>query len=515
MRIRNIMTGEKHFGNALRKCFAACLAAALAISLPGTATVALADDDASKGSNSTATVTLAPADGAKWSGNGGKASFTIKPTGWKSVYVKPTDKTRYYISGVTANPAGNASVKYSATTGEVFVENVTGDVTLTPQVEEKAIPSSLAVTGVEFNRDGIYDESNAAVQVTFSVKVEDQFGNPVPDVTVYSKDDESEVSYTQARKSSAEGIATFKHVYGVERYEGTADYNAVFSLSSKFAEGDAVAEQDIHLVLNRKRDLVLYTDQIVGTVPGTHDGKVIGVPDGYEIWTGEVHQGALVVGSGTWVGPTDGAFTGLSVGQHLIRFGERVDASTNTFYFASDPADFFVPRGVQAVNDDEAADTEEEPAAAKGQEPAGNQENAEGTIAPTTKPAKTPTEPTTGTKPNKAASNTVPATNAKKATQPTAQKTEGANSASSSANATEGLPSNQSGIVPASKTTSTTIADNKTPAAAAPSAESPNNEPSGNGDNGGIPLWPLIPIVLVVLSGAIAYAVKQAKSTKA
>lgn len=475
------------------KCIAACLVAVLAISLPGTAAVAFADDSAQP-----ATVTLAAADGAKWSGNGGKASFTIKPTGWKSVYLKPTDSTRYYISGVTASPAGNASVSYNERTGEVFVENVTGDVTLAPKVTEKAVPSSLAVSGVQFHEGGNYDESNAAVQVTFSVEVKDQFGKPVPGVTVYSKDDESEVSYTQARTSSAEGIAVFKHVYGVERYEGTADYNAVFSLSSKFAADEAAAEQDVHLVLNRKRDLVLYTDQITGTVPGTNDGKVVGVPDGYEIWTGEVHQGALVIGSGTWIGPTNGAFTGLSVGQHLIRFGERADASTNTFYFASDPADFFVPRGVQAADDDLPATVKEEPKDARLQDNAGIDV-----------PASTPEKATGGAsagKSRRAAGNAVPAASTGKTPVDPTQKTSGIEGPASSQNTA--APASKA---PASKTPSASIADNETPAAAAPSVESPDSEPH----DGGIPLWPLALVALAVVAGAVAYAVKQAKNANA
>ena len=62
------------------------------------------------------TVTLSQKEGAKWSGNGGKDSFTVKSTASKSVYVKPTDTERYYISGVSVQPEHNADISYSEST---------------------------------------------------------------------------------------------------------------------------------------------------------------------------------------------------------------------------------------------------------------------------------------------------------------------------------------------------------------------------------------------------------------
>ena len=109
------------------------------------------------------------------------------------------------------------------------------------------------------------------------------------------------------------------------------------------------AQQDIHLVLQRKADLELYQNQIIGTTPGENNGRVIDVPGNYEIWTGEVHQGAIVIGSGEWQRALNGEFTGLSAGQHILRAGESVNEATHTFYFASDYADFFVPRGLWKV----------------------------------------------------------------------------------------------------------------------------------------------------------------------
>ena len=295
------------------------------------------------------TVTLSQPEGVQWSGNGGKDSFSIKSTASKSVYSKPTDTERYYISGVTAQPEGNAVISFSESTGEVFVKNVTGDVTLVPQVVEKSVPASLTIAGVQFHQNGIYSEENPSIQTTFTVNVRDQFDQPIPGVKLCFKDDESEASFTQSRQTDSEGIASFTFSYDIPEGTAAADYHALFSTGSGFAEGDITAQQDIHLVLQRKADLVLYQNQIIGTTPGENNGRVIDVPDNYEIWTGEVHQGALVIGSGQWIRPSNGAFTGLSSGQHILRAGESVDEATHTFRFASDYADFFVPRGLWSV----------------------------------------------------------------------------------------------------------------------------------------------------------------------
>ena len=295
------------------------------------------------------TVTLSQKEGAKWSGNSGNESFSIKPTASRSVYVKPTDTKRYYISGVSVRPEQNAEISFYESTGEVFLRNVTGDVSLIPQVVEKSVPTTLAVTGVQFHQNGIYSEENPSIQTTLTVAVRDQFGRPVPGARIYFKDDESEVSFVQSRETNSEGDVSFRYSYGIEEGNTTADYNAVFSTGSGFAAGEVTAQQDIHLVLQRKADLILYQNQIIGTTPGEKNGRVIDVPDNYEIWTGEVHQGAIVIGSGKWQRARNGEFTGLSAGQHILRAGEWVNEAAHTFYFASDYADFFVPRGLWKV----------------------------------------------------------------------------------------------------------------------------------------------------------------------
>jgi len=135
--------------------------------------------------------------------------------------------------------------------------------------------------------------------------------------------------------------------------ETQGDYTAVFATSSSFDENDILASKEIHLVLQLKKDLVLYEDQIIATTPGESDGKVINAPDNYELWSGEVAQGALVIGSGEWINSETGEYTGLSAGQHAIRAGEYLDKETNPFYFASDYDVFEVPRGFYTITADE------------------------------------------------------------------------------------------------------------------------------------------------------------------
>lgn len=286
----------------------------------------------------------------------GKSEVEVKKNADLSLYIKPVNKDTHYIdvNSIGIEPAGNVSAHtYDSSTGELFIENITGNITVSARSVEKQIATKIDAEGVVFNSNGIYDETNPAIQTKLSVKVTDKNGDPVPKTRVYFKADESEVSSVQNRETDENGIAVFTHTFEINRGNGAtrADYKPVFALDSKF-EGIKTDTQ-VHLVLQLKNDLELYTDQIIGTKPGEDDGKVTGVPDNYEIWTGEVHQGALVVGSGKWAGPVNGEFTGLSAGQHALRAGARVDESTNTYYFASDYADFFVPRGVWNITVDE------------------------------------------------------------------------------------------------------------------------------------------------------------------
>ena len=296
-------------------------------------------------------------DAVSWS----KTEVTLKQGLSDSIRVSATDDL-HYITNVYAVPADAAQVSFYSNTGEVSVSNLNGNLTLYAEVAEKPVATNVEVLSVSFNENGIYSEENPAVQTQIEVKVTDQFGNPVPKEAVYFKPDESEVSFSQKRETDESGIAVFKYSFGINVENGGVkeSYKPLFSLNDSF---ENAASTEINLVLQKKKDLVLYEDQLVGSKPEEKTGKVTGVPEGYEIWTGEVHQGALVVGSGEWVKAVNGEFTGLSSGQQLLRAGEKIEKDTNTFYFASNYADFFIPRieyGKNEVKEEVKEETKEE-----------------------------------------------------------------------------------------------------------------------------------------------------------
>ncbi|MBP5152900.1 MAG: hypothetical protein ILP13_08320, partial [Lachnospiraceae bacterium] len=321
-----------------------------------------------------------------------------------SVYVRPAEE--YYISRVYALPEGNADVSWYESTNEVFVSNITGNITLYAEATAKNAPAKIEITGVSFNENGIYSEENPYIQTEITVKLTDRDGNPVPETDVYFKTDKTEVSYIR-KTTDKDGVAVLKNPYGiaVERGDLSASYSPIVSADGNFET--LTVETEVNLVLQQKKNLELYEDQITGSRPEYKEGSVKNVPDGYEIWTGEVHDAVIVLYTGTWEGPVDGEFTGLSSGWQLLRFGEKVDAETNTFWFASDHEPFYVPRIEHAViaDDEEPTDTvddnntpaddqggstvpSEEPAApAQNNEPAASQGGTDNT------PAVTPAAP--------------------------------------------------------------------------------------------------------------------------
>lgn len=268
-------------------------------------------------------------------------------------FLKAVDTEKYHITGVLAEPAENADVSYYASTGEVSVSNIKGSVSIKALYEKKSVPSKIELKSVNPGKDGLYSEQNAAIQFTIAVVVTDEDGNAVPDTKVYFKSDKKDVSYTSASNTDGNGIAEIKYSYGVNEGKDKADFESIFSFTADFAKTELTVP--VHLVVQKKADLVLYENQIFGAFPEEKNGKVTGVPEGYEIWTGDVHQGALVTGSGSWEKATNGEFTGLSSGQHVLRAGEIFDDTTNTFYFASNYADFFVPRANRTLTVDETA----------------------------------------------------------------------------------------------------------------------------------------------------------------
>ena len=266
-------------------------------------------------------------------------------------YAVPVDSEKYYIENVIAVPAENAAISFYPATGETDITNVTGDVLLKAVVIEKSVPTTVEIVDTYVFEDAIYSEENPAIRFFFEIKVLDQNNEVIPGATVYFKDDISEVSYTKKLETDANGQASLFYAYGIPEGASTADYKAVFAFDNEFSKG--VIEKELYLVLQLKKDLVLTTDQITGTEPGKTDGKVTDVPDGYEIWTGEVHDDAIVVGSGIWAPPVDNAFTGLSVGQHLIRFAQRYDRESATVYLHSDYDYFDIPRLTESTPEEE------------------------------------------------------------------------------------------------------------------------------------------------------------------
>ena len=213
-----------------------------------------------------------------------------------------------------------------------------------PETPEEKVPVKIEVIKTSFNQNPIYSEDNAYIQTTISVKVTDANGEAIADAKVYFKSDRSEKSFTLNRKTDESGIAEFRHSYGLiyEIRETEASFNPVFAFDSKFEEG--VAETKLNLVLQQKKDLVLYTNQISGSKPEERKGKVTGLSDDYEIWGGDVHEYAIVLNSGEWIKPINGEVSGLRSGTNLIRFAAKVDEATNTYYFHSDYDYFEIPR---------------------------------------------------------------------------------------------------------------------------------------------------------------------------
>ena len=297
--------------------------------------------------NDAYTVTLTPDARVTWSRNG-ETKLRYGTDG--SVYLRSADADRFFIEGVTVSPEGRADVVYFAT-GEVLIRNLLSDIVLTAVVTEKQIPQTLEAA-YEFVTGGNYSETNPAVKVRFSVTARDALGVPVPGVKIWFKEDVSGVSYTQARQTDSDGAAVFTETFLPDTGAASSFFIPVFSLTQDFS--GVTLERPLAFVPQRSGDLVLYENQIIAATPGESNGKVIGLPETYELYTGEIHQGAIVYG-GEWIKAENGEIGGLSAGQHALRAGERADYETDTFYLKSDYAVFTVPRGQWVVTVDAAA----------------------------------------------------------------------------------------------------------------------------------------------------------------
>jgi hypothetical protein len=281
------------------------------------------------------TVTLTQNNNVKYRGVS-NYTFKIKTNGYKSIYAKSTNEN-YYVSNVTATPDDSADVTYNSKTGEVFIENVTSDITLTPVVKEKEVSSSLT-SNWELASSGNYDEENPAAVVKFTATLKDNNGNPVVNKKVYLKADESDKSYATSALTDKNGEAVLKYSYKL------GEYNAVISadgLSNTIA---------LNVVQQKKSDLYLTTNQVKASLKNTATGGVTGLDPLYEYYTSPLHQGAIVVGSGEWISPDNGTITDLAPGQYALRFKEYTDG--NTIYLHSDYNYFTIDRAEWTVTAD-------------------------------------------------------------------------------------------------------------------------------------------------------------------
>lgn len=303
--------------------------------------------------NNTYTVTLNQNEKIKYSGVS-KTAFEIKSTAYKSVYAKVINdyQEQYYIDDINITPDKSADITFYRNTGEIFIENVKSDFSITPVVKAKTVADSLSVKW-DFVNNGVYSEENPAATVKFTAELKDSDGNAVANTKVYYKSDKTEKSFTNVGVTDKDGKVSFKHAYALNEGEDEADYTALFSTDSKFADSSVNASSDLKVVQQKKSDLYLTTDQVKDSLANTKTGGVINLNPKYEYFTGVLHQGAINTASGEWVTPENETITGLAPGQYGIRFREYVDG--NTIYLHSDYDYFTIGRAIWTVTANNAA----------------------------------------------------------------------------------------------------------------------------------------------------------------
>lgn len=281
------------------------------------------------------TVTLTQDSRVKYSGVQ-KDYFEIKENAYRSIYAKSGDDS-YYVDSVSVNPEENADVSYNIKTGEVFIENVLSDITLTPVLKEKTNADSVDVKW-ELAGSGNYSEENPAAYVKFKAAVNDNEGNPVVNTKVSLKADESDKSVSTSSLTDKNGSAELKHSYGL------GEHTAVIT------SGDISKKVTFKVVQQKKKELELYTYQVQASLKNTSTGSVSGINPLYEYYTFPLHKGALVVGSGEWKTPKNGEIKNLAPGQYGLRFKEYVE--DDTIYLHSDFDYFTIDRAEWTVKAD-------------------------------------------------------------------------------------------------------------------------------------------------------------------
>lgn len=283
------------------------------------------------------TVTLTQDSRVKYS-SVQKETFEIKENAYRSIYAKSIDKD-YYIDDIDVNPAENADVSYNVKTGEVFIENVSSDITLTPVLKKNTSAEKIDVEWA-LAGNGNYDEENPAAYVKFKATVSDSDGNPVVNTKISLKADESDKSASTSAATDKNGVAQLKHSYGL------GEHTAVITA------GDVSKTVTFNVVQHKKSELELYTYQLKDSLKNTSTGSVSGLNPLYEYYTSPLHYAAIVVGSGEWKTPENGEIKNLSAGQYALRFREHTEG--NTIYLHSDYNFFTIGRAEWTVK----ADTE-------------------------------------------------------------------------------------------------------------------------------------------------------------
>lgn len=272
------------------------------------------------------TVTLADIENTKWKGNSGNSTFKItEGTGKKSVYITPEEG--YTVDNVSVEPENGAEVTYYFGTGEVYVKNVTADITLTPVVKQKKVPANLEIQ-YEFLPSASKDESIPAARVEFTFIVTDENGAPVPGANVYFKSDETEVSYTYYRETDENGKATANYSYVAGDYVAYATFDK---------DGEYGIEQPIHIV-EQEAPQYLPADSVTGSRTNENDGAIRNLTDErYEYFTEPLSDGEYFnYAAGEWKKVEGGEITGLAPGWYALRYGEYADYDNNTLYLYSD-----------------------------------------------------------------------------------------------------------------------------------------------------------------------------------
>lgn len=298
-------------------------------------------------------VTLVQAEHARWSGNGASDTISVREgTGTASPYLSA--EPGWYVTGVDVSPAGAARAELGDT-GEVFVSDVRGDVSLVPRVARLVRPASLEVVGWQVAPVSKTASQNVtdAAGITYTVLVSDDQGDPVPQAKVsFSLAGVSGGTYASyARTTGLDGRASFV----VHPQQG--DYVATFSL-----EGDAsvTASQPLH-VLAQDRPAVDVANARNESARGAHDGAVWGLPAGAEWFTyptrnpNAYDQDVLTYELGEWLPVEDGRVDGLDAGVYAVRLAQRSDEASHSVWLFSPWSTFRVDTADLTVTADVAA----------------------------------------------------------------------------------------------------------------------------------------------------------------